>query len=62
VTEKAKRLEAANQARAEAALRWEDSDNRAGETGRVSDKIEAAEDDRNLNAADRKIKKIESEP
>jgi hypothetical protein len=62
VIEKAKRLEAANQARAEAAVRWEDSDNRAGETGRVSDRIKAAEDDRNLDAADRKIKKIESEP
>ncbi len=60
--EKAKRLEAANQARAEAAVRWEDSDNKAGETGRVSDRIQAAEDDRSLDAADRKIKKIESEP
>lgn len=62
MTEKAKRLEAANQARAEAAVRWEESDSRAGETGRGSDQIKAAEDDRALEAADRKIKKIESEP
>ncbi|HTW55288.1 MAG TPA: hypothetical protein VMG36_02420 [Thermoplasmata archaeon] len=62
MTEKAKRLEASNQARAEAAVRWEDSDSRADETGRASDKETAAQDDRTLDAADRKIKKIESEP
>ncbi len=62
MTEKTKRLEAANQARAEAAVRWERSDDRAGETGRVSDKIKAAEDDRILTAADRRIKSIEPEP
>jgi hypothetical protein len=62
VTDKAKRLEAANQDRAEIAVRWEDAENTADETGRASDKIRAAEDDRALAAADRKIKKIESEP
>ena len=62
MTDKARRLEAANQERAEAAVRWEAADNKAGETGRVSDKIKAEEDDRALDAADRKIKKIESKP
>jgi hypothetical protein len=62
VTEKARRLEAVNPAGARAGVRWEDSDYLAGETGRVSDRIEAAEDDRNLDAADRKIKKTDSEP
>lgn len=61
VTEKAKRLEVANFERAEAAVRWEDADNKAGETGRPSDKDLAAADDRALDAADRKIKKIEAE-
>lgn len=61
MTEKTKRLEAANFERAEAAVRWEDADNKASETGRVSDKITADEDDRALDAADRKIKKIEAE-
>ena len=59
--DKVKRLEAANLERAEAAVRWEDSDNEASETGRLPDKIKAAEDDQALEAADRKIKKIESE-
>ncbi len=62
MVDKAKRLEAANFERAEAAVRWEDADHTAGETGRDSDKIQAAEDDRALDAADRKIKKIEAEP
>jgi len=62
VIEKAKGLEAANQERAEAAVRWEDADNTADKTGRPSDVIKANEDDRALDAADRKIKKIESEP
>ncbi|MGA8543518.1 MAG: hypothetical protein WB947_08300 [Thermoplasmata archaeon] len=61
MTDKAKRLEAANQERAEAAVRWEDADVRAGETGRVADQVKAAEDDRALDVADRKIKKIEAE-
>jgi hypothetical protein len=61
VTDKAKRLEAANFERAEAAVRWEDSDNKAGETGRVSDEVRAEQDDRVLDAADRKIKRIEKE-
>jgi hypothetical protein len=59
---KAKRLERANQERAEAAVRWEDADATADETGRASDQVRAAEDDRRLDAADRKIKKIEAEP
>jgi hypothetical protein len=62
VTGKGKRLEAANFERAEAAVRWEDADNTASETGRASDKTRAEEDDRTLIAADRKIKKIEAEP
>jgi len=60
--EKRKRLEAANQARAEAAVKWEDADNKASETGRPEDVVTAAADDRALDAADRKIKKIEEEP
>jgi len=61
VVDKAKRLEAANFARAEAAVRWEDAANTADETGRASDEAKAQEADRTLNAADRKIKKIETE-
>jgi hypothetical protein len=60
--EKSKRLETANFERAEAAVAWEDADNRASETGRASDKLKADEDDRALDAADRKIRKIEAEP
>jgi len=61
MTDKAKRLDAANQERAEAAVRWEDADNTASETGGAADRAEAAKDDRALEAADRKIKKIEAE-
>ncbi|MGC2289843.1 MAG: hypothetical protein WA688_08320 [Thermoplasmata archaeon] len=60
--DKPKRLEAANFERAEAAVLWEDADNTATETGRVSDKVKAEERDRALVAADRKIKNIEAEP
>ena len=60
--DKAKRLDTANQERAEAAVRWEDAANTADETGRSSDRAAAQQDDRALTAADRKIKKIESEP
>ena len=59
--EKAKRLEAANFERAEAAVRWEDADNKASETGRQADKVEAAQDDVALDAADQKIKRIQAE-
>lgn len=59
--DKARRLEVANLERAEAAIRWEDAANTADETGRASDEIKAEEDDRVLDAADRKIKKIEAE-
>ena len=62
MTDKAKRLETANFDRALAAVRWEDAENTADETGRRSDDIEAAKDDRALAAADRKIKQIEAEP
>ncbi|HLN50970.1 MAG: hypothetical protein ACLQD9_03590 [Thermoplasmata archaeon] len=62
MSEKAKRLEAANQNRAEIAVRWEDDENTADETGRASDKAKAEADDRALAAADRKIKSIEKEP
>jgi len=61
VPDKARRLEVANLERAEAAIRWEDAANTADETGRASDEIKAEEDDRVLDAADRKIKKIEAE-
>ena len=59
--DKAKRLDVANQERAEAAVRWEDAANRADETGRPSDEIQAEKDNRTLDAADRKIKQIEAE-
>jgi hypothetical protein len=62
VPDKAKRLEAANQERAEAAVRWESAANTAEESGRASDQAASNEQDRSLAAADRKIKKIESEP
>ncbi|MCI4324140.1 MAG: hypothetical protein L3K03_09070 [Thermoplasmata archaeon] len=62
MTEKRKRLEAANFERAEAAVVWEDADNRASETGSPTDKLEADKDNRALDAADRKIRKIEAEP
>ena len=62
MTNKATRLETANFDRALAAVRWEDAANTADETGRVSDKIVAAKDDRVLVAADRKIRQIEAEP
>ena len=61
MVDKAKRLETANFERAEAAVRWEDADHTAGETGRNSDKVHAAEEGGALDAADRKIKKIEAE-
>jgi hypothetical protein len=60
--DKRKRLEDANFERAEAAVRWEDADNRASETGRPSDAHLAQDRDRILEAADRKIKNIEAEP
>jgi hypothetical protein len=62
MVDKAKRLDAANQERAEAAVRWEDADNTADETGKPSDARRAQVDDQALAAADRKIKKIEAEP
>jgi hypothetical protein len=61
VVDKVKRLEAANFEKAEAAVRWEDSANQADETGRASDQARAAKDNRELDAADRKIKNIEAE-
>ena len=60
--DKPKRLEDANFERAEAAVRWEDAENTADVTGRVSDKIKADDRDRELVAADRKIKEVKSEP
>lgn len=62
MTEKAKRLEAANFERAEAAVRWENDANTADETGRPADKAQADADDRALDAADRKIKAVKAEP
>ena len=62
MVDKAKRLEAANLERAEAAVRWEDAENTADESHRPDDARKAALTDQALNDADRKIKKIESEP
>jgi hypothetical protein len=62
MVEKSKRLEAANFERAEAAVRWEDAENRADETGKGTDAQRASNEDSALRAADRKIKEIESEP
>jgi hypothetical protein len=62
MTDKPKRLEAANFERAEAAVQWEDAANKADETGKASDQVAADGRDQALDAADRKIKKIESEP
>jgi hypothetical protein len=58
---KSQRLEEANQDRAEAAVRMEDAENRADETGTLADSIRAGESDRALAAADRRIKNIETE-
>jgi hypothetical protein len=60
--DKPKRLEDANFERAEAAVRWEDADHTASETGRVADQIQAQARGRALDAADQKIKNIEKEP
>jgi hypothetical protein len=62
VDSKTKRLDVANQERAEAAVRWEDAANTADETGRASDETKSEEESRALKTADRKIKKIEAEP
>jgi len=59
---KSQRLEEANQERAEAAVRMEDAENRAEETGTLADKIKAGEGDRALAAADGRIRAIEAEP
>ena len=58
----ARRLEAANFDRALAAVEWEDAANTASETGRASDRARAEADGRILDAADRKIKKVQAEP
>ncbi|MFY9716955.1 MAG: hypothetical protein WAK40_03350 [Thermoplasmata archaeon] len=60
--DKTRRLEAANQERAETAVRWEEAENHADETGRAADQAKASGEDRALAAADRKIKQIEEEP
>jgi hypothetical protein len=62
VVEKDKRLEAANFDRALAAVKWEDAANTADETGRIVDQVEADKDARLLEAADKKIKRVQSEP
>ncbi len=62
VTARSQRLEDANFERAEAAVRMEDSENRAAETGLVSDLRKAGESDRRLAEADLKIRRIEAEP
>jgi hypothetical protein len=58
--EKRERLENANFERAEAAVRWEEADNKASETGRTADKIDADAKDQALKAADLKIKRVEA--
>ena len=62
MVDKTKRLETANFERAEAAIQWEDAEDRADQTGRVSDQVKAGERDRALIAADRKIKEVKAEP
>jgi hypothetical protein len=62
MVDKVKRLDAANQERAEAAVLWEAAENKADETAAPADQSAALERDRALVAADRKIKRIESEP
>jgi len=62
VTDKPKRLETANVEGAEAAIKWEVAANKADETGLASDKLGAAERDRALVAADRKIKDVKAAP
>jgi hypothetical protein len=62
MTDKPKRLEAANVERAEAAIQWEVAENKADETGLASDQNEAAARDRALVAADRKIKDVKASP
>jgi hypothetical protein len=62
MTDKPKRLEAANFERAEAAIEWEVAENKADETGRPVDKAQAEERDRELDAADRKIKNVKAGP
>jgi hypothetical protein len=62
MTEKSRRLETANFERAEAAVRMENDENTADVSGRRSDQVRAGASDRALAAADRKIKKIETEP
>ena len=62
MTEKAKRLESANFERALAAVKWKDAANAADETGRAEDKVEAAKDSAELDAADQKIKRVQAEP
>jgi hypothetical protein len=61
MTDKPKRLEAANFERAEAAIAWDVAEEKADETGQPSDVKKAEDSDRALAAADRKIKTIEAE-
>jgi hypothetical protein len=61
MTDQPKRLEAAKFERAEAALRWEDADATADETGRKEDRVRADDRDRLLVAAEGKIKAIQAE-
>ena len=56
------RREAANSERTEAAIRRESDENSADETGRVSDGVRARESDRAMDAAERKVQRIEAEP
>jgi hypothetical protein len=62
VTDKPKRLEAAEFERAEAAIRWDVAEDAAEKTGRPSDEVRAEERDAQLDAADRKVTKIRTGP
>ncbi len=61
MTEKGKRLEDASFERAEAAIRWEEADNTAAQTGRPADQLAAAKSDAALTDAERKIQRIRKE-
>lgn len=62
MTGKTRRLEEANQDRAEAAVRWEESDHRAQGSGLKVDAEAAKRDDQRLKDADRKIRQAEGRP
>ncbi|MFI5415189.1 MAG: hypothetical protein ACHQ16_05955 [Candidatus Lutacidiplasmatales archaeon] len=62
MTDKPKRLEDASFKRDEVAIEWEVAETKADETGRPTDQAQADTLNRALDAADRKIKQIRTEP